>query len=230
MKYEDVLRKVKGLLATANENVNEQEAQTAFALAQKLMVKHNISASDITYEKDSVEDQRITEHKTLHWYEKIVANMIAKNFRVKSYLEAKRVNGRTQKAVKFFGLKEDVQLATEMYKLASDVLDFYTKLYVDMYWGHRKRNSRITSQVKNSYMRGFITALEEVMNTQREELENEYGLIVITPVVVEEAFNEKQKSFTKARRFNVPFATAGTAYANGYNDGKNVDLQRKSIK
>lgn len=230
MKYEDVLRKVKGLLTTANENMNEQEAQTAFALAQKLMVKHNISASDITYEKDSVEDQRITEHKTLHWHEKIVANMIAKNFRVKSYLEAKRVNGRTQKAVKFFGLKEDVQLATEMYKLALDVLGFYTKLYVDLYWGRRKRDSRITSQVKNSYMRGFITALEEVMNIQRKELENEYGLIVITPVVVEEAFNEKQQSFTKVRRFNVPFATAKTAYANGYNDGKNVDLLRKSIK
>lgn len=229
MKYEDVLRKIKGLLATASERVNEEEAQTALMLAQKLMVKHNISTDDISQEKETIEDQHITELKTLRWHERMIAILIADNFRVKSYVASKRIGGRARKALKFFGLKEDVVLATEMYKLINEVLEFYTKSFVDNYWVGRKRDIRVTTQIKNSYMCGFLNALKEALSVQKKNLENEYGLVVLTPMVVEKAFEEKQSSFVKSGKFSVPSPSFNAAYINGYEDGKKVDLQQNTL-
>lgn len=229
LKYEDVLRKVKGLLVTANERANEEEAQTAFMLAQKLMIKHNISANDISHVKEMIEDKCITELKTLRWHERMIAILIANNFRVKSYVTTRRVDGRTRKALKFLGLGEDVVLATEMYKLVNEVLEFYTKSFVDNYWMGYKRDIRITSKIKNSYMRGFLNALEEAFSVQKKDLEDEYGLVVLTPMAVEKAFEEKQSSFVKSRKFSVPSPSFNAAYVNGYEDGKKIDLQQNTL-
>ncbi|QAW06651.1 DUF2786 domain-containing protein (plasmid) [Bacillus subtilis] len=45
-RNEAIIKKVKGLLAIANDNKNDEESQSAFLLAQKLMIKHDISVSE----------------------------------------------------------------------------------------------------------------------------------------------------------------------------------------
>ena len=70
-KLDAIIRKIKGLLATAEDNANEDEAQAAFVLAQKMMMKYNIETSDIEEKNDvNIVEGQATAHKTLYWYER----------------------------------------------------------------------------------------------------------------------------------------------------------------
>ncbi|RKJ45999.1 DUF2786 domain-containing protein, partial [Butyricicoccus sp. 1XD8-22] len=46
-RNDSIIKKIRGLLAIANDEKNDEESQTAFILAQKLMIKHNIVMGDI---------------------------------------------------------------------------------------------------------------------------------------------------------------------------------------
>ena len=68
-KLEGIIRKVKGLLALAEDNKNEDEAQSAFTMAQKLMIKYNIELSQVQeLTKENVNKREVTAYKTLHFH------------------------------------------------------------------------------------------------------------------------------------------------------------------
>ncbi len=45
-RNESIIKKIRGLLAIANDNKSDEESQSAFLLAQKLMIKHDISSGE----------------------------------------------------------------------------------------------------------------------------------------------------------------------------------------
>ena len=58
MKYsanQKIINKVKGLLDIAKDSNQDEETQTAFLLAQKLMVKYGIKKSSIQDQQRAVE-------------------------------------------------------------------------------------------------------------------------------------------------------------------------------
>lgn len=50
-----ILKKVKGLLAIANDAGNDNESQSALLMAQRLMLKHGIGMKDLNEEKKRIE-------------------------------------------------------------------------------------------------------------------------------------------------------------------------------
>lgn len=84
-----IIKKVKGLLAIADDTLDDEESQAAFLLAQKLMIKHNVQQKDIDKsiksKIDDIDAVPVTPFKTLFWWEKQLAGIISKNFRVKNY-------------------------------------------------------------------------------------------------------------------------------------------------
>lgn len=235
-KLEGIIRKVKGLLALAEDNKNEDEAQSAFTMAQKLMIKYNIEISQVQeLTKENVNKREVTAYKTLHWYERILADIIAQNFRVKHYYNSKRATGETRikRTIIFYGLDHDIKMAHEMYILAGDALDFYSKQYVELKYSTNcflTRNRTTTTEIKNAYMKGFLYGLKERMKQQKQELEQEYGLVVLMPVVVTEAYNELSKGFGKALALNTPSVSGDNeSYRKGYEDGKSIDYSKSTI-
>ncbi|QRL10341.1 DUF2786 domain-containing protein [Bacillus velezensis] len=118
-RNESIIKKIRGLLAIANDNKSDEESQSAFLLAQKLMIKHDISSGEITErcaEQEIVKGQA-TAYKRLFWWERSLARIIADNFKVEFYYNNKRFDGeqRRKKTVIFFGYDNDVQLAKEMF-------------------------------------------------------------------------------------------------------------------
>lgn len=231
-KYEDIIRKITGLLAVAEDNVNEEEAQSAFLVAQKLMIKHNIELSEVqsNEEKVNIQQGQATAHKTLYWFERKLAIIIANNFRVKHYYNNKK-RGRIARAITFFGLENDVKLAKEMYILACEVLTFYTKKYIDAYYKeyYQERDKSLTNQLKNSYMQGFLNGLSNKMEEQRFSLQEEFGLVVLTPKVVEDEYEEFSRTFTKPLKLVTPDITEEVAYHRGYKDGNDIDYTKSTI-
>lgn len=234
-KLDSIIRKIKGLMALAEDNANEDEAQSAFVMAQKLMMKYNIEQSEIEDTADiaSIIQGQATAYKTIFWHEKLLASIISDNFRVKYYYNNKIFNGERKKrrTIMFFGLEQDVKIAKEMFVLANDAIDFYTKRFVEGVYntGGYMRDKTFTTDLKNSYMQGFINGLRDKMKSQRFELQEEYGLIILMPKVVEDEYEEFSKDFNKGSKWKIPKIEELDAYHQGYTDGEEIDYTKSTV-
>lgn len=76
-----IIEKVQNLLELAYDAPNDEEGQTALLMAQKLMVKHNLSISDVkTYQKNDNIGETVGhwESRMAWWKEKLVIFIITK--------------------------------------------------------------------------------------------------------------------------------------------------------
>lgn len=230
-----IINKIKGLLAIADDQKNDEESQSAFILAQKLMLKHEISLSEVENisGSPSLADGQVTVYKKLFWWERRLAQIISVNFRVKFYYNNKIINNETQRkrAIMFLGFQSDVALAKEMYLLAYEALLFYSNRYVNSYYEESNRITRIhriTNGIKNSYMRGFLSGLEKKFEEQVKEMQQEYGLMVLVP---EEVVKEYDVRFggKKGLSFKLPPIEEAFAYEKGFLEGNRIDYTRSTI-
>lgn len=235
-KLDAIIRKVKGLMAIANDAASDDEAQSAFLLAQKLMLKHNIEQSTIedAGKKEDIVQGQASAYKTVFWYEKLLASIVSKNFRVKGYLNMKRVHENDLKyksTVVFFGLVQDVKIAKEIFILASEAIVLYAKRYIDNYYIRtgKPRTHKQTADLKNSYMRGFLSGLENKLDEQRFSLQEEFGLVLLTPKVVEDEYAAFSTGFKGASNVSMPCIEEATAYKAGYSEGEQIDYTKSTI-
>ncbi|MCT6922788.1 hypothetical protein [Metasolibacillus sp.] len=122
-----------------------------------------------------------------------------------------------------------------MYILANEALLFYANRYVDHYYSitSESRNRANTLRIKNAYMLGFIEGLEMKLEEQRNQLQQEYGLVVLMPVVVEERYKKIESGFTgNANPFQLPNIDSineSLAYKRGLEDGETIDYTQSTI-
>lgn len=236
MRNESIIKKIKGLLAIADDAKNDEESQSAFLLAQKLMIKHDIQQIEIenSTEKQEIIKGQAVSHKKLFWWEKRLAGIISKNFKVKFYYHNKILDGekRTKTSIIFFGFNNDVKLAKEMYVLAYDAICKYSEKYVKNYYKEvfAIRTKAKTNELKNSYMLGFLNGLKRKFELQIKEMEQEFGLMIITPKEVSRAYNDLAKGFTgKAKPVKTPSIGEVEAYHRGRKEGERIDYLKQTI-
>jgi hypothetical protein len=223
---ERILNKIKKALRLANAK-NDHESHTAMLLAQQMMAKYNLSMEDI--EIDSVEGARqkevvemyVTKPTKLQWWQKELANVIADNFRCYTYFRTLR--GRSR--LIFLGLKEDTQIAREVYAYAQDSIEYFSIRYLDQN-GIVGLSER--TKVRNDYIAGFIRGLRDKFREQVETNKDEWGLILVKDTDVVERYNKlnlKADSPSQATRgYN------SEAIEAGYREGKRMDHTRKVLK
>lgn len=221
-----ILRRIKGLLATAEGEANINESHTAFLKAQEMMVKYGVDPSDVTDNEEVKEvfDRTGTDYKRLYWYERNLARIIAKNFRCKNYIRWTKLEGDRQKKnrIEFMGLEEDVLLASEMYRLVVDAINFYAQKHIKKYGKGIRRH---TQSLKDDYMMGFIAGLERKFEEQIEG--QEWGLVLVVPKEVEDKF--KREITGKAATYNIPRVEEQESYQEGYRDGNGIDYKKETI-
>lgn len=221
-----IIRRIKGLLELAEGEANVNESHSAFLQAQKMMVKYGVEPNELTEDKDVLEvlESSGTDYKRLYWYERELASIVAKNFRCKNWIRSRNIEGRTQiqRKIMFMGADQDVELATEMYKLVISAVEFYTQRYV-------KKNSlgvrSHTQSLKNDYINGFIDGLERKFEEQIQS--QEWGLVLVVPMEVEERFDEVVTG--KGLDYNIPQLESDETYQQGYKDGNAIDYKKETI-
>lgn len=80
-----IIKKIKGLLAISRDQKNDEESQSAFILAQKLMIQYNIDKNEVEelsvdFENDVIGEESVTIYKRLYWWERQLACIISENF------------------------------------------------------------------------------------------------------------------------------------------------------
>lgn len=223
MIEEKVLKKIQKALALSKNNPSAEESQTALLKAQELMAKHNLSFGDVEIGNKSQNKDVIkgfgTEFTKLQWWMKELAGIIGDNFRCYNYLNCRYGKRR----ITFMGLKEDVELCTEIYKFAVEAIKTHSKAFLKRYKvsGDRAR----TNAIKNDYIYGYLSGMREKFKEQVEK--NDWGLVLVKDALVVQKYNEM--NLEKSEASKIKTAGSNKAHEEGYKDGKNFDHSRKRI-
>lgn len=172
-----IISKVQNLLELAYDAPNDEEGQTALLMAQKLMVKHNLSMSDIkaSQKNDNIgETVGHWEYRMVWWKEKLAA-ILGENFRCKTIRRRLVEKGITQMI--FFGYDTDAELCTKVYEGALLYLDYRLKRLFPTVSKARWKD------YKKSYLLGFLDGLAQRFKNQTQSSE-EFALMVQVPAEV----------------------------------------------
>lgn len=207
---EKVIEKIKKMLMTTTENgASEEEAQAFMLRAQKLMVKHGLSMSDIETEGQSdkeVVEEPGSDYERRVWWKGSLANIIAENFRCYTFFTN---YGNGVMRVKFLGLKEDVEIAIEVFKYASEIIPYHAKKYVN------KRKKELEQKAGVNFKKDFKTT-EEIIEWALKRNHLTQGQLSS----LEYAYGKDEKIF-KMRlimriKDNMGITVDGTALRNDY--------------
>lgn len=182
-----VIFKIQNLLELAYDAPNDEEGQTALLMAQKLMVKHNLSMTDLTTtkNKNNIGETVGTWEYRMPWWQEKLAAILGENFRCKTIRRRVFDEGITQ--IIFFGYDTDTELCTKVYEGAILYLKYRLKrLFPTIPKAHWK-------DYKKSYLLGFLAGLDERFRKQAQSSEK-FALMVQVPAeVLEEQYKRMGK-------------------------------------
>lgn len=172
-----IISKVQNLLELSYDAPNDEEGQTALLMAQKLMVKHNLSMNAIKTSQKNTNIGEIVghwEYRMVWWKEKLAA-ILGENFRCKTIRRRLVEKGITQ--IVFFGYDTDAELCTKVYEGTLSYLDYRLKRLYPTVSKARWKN------YKKSYLLGFLDGLDQRFKNQTQSSE-EFALMVQVPAEV----------------------------------------------
>jgi hypothetical protein len=235
-KNNRIIKKIKGLLAISKGSANDEECQSAFVLAQKLMIQYQIDHQMVEeVSNDNIDEQEVTALKKLYRWERTLSTVVANNFRVRHFIRVTGGRGR----IIFYGLPSDLELAKEVYIFAYESILYFSKQFVSNKvaqtlttqgkWDKRRAQSRraFCESVKKAYIKGFLSGLNQKFLEQKSNLSYDVMVLTKVPESVDESYKELSKDFSsygkeeKERKFTEDELRA---YMKGLKQGKSSDL------
>ncbi len=208
---EDIVEKIKRLLALGDEKRNDADAEAKAAMlkAQELMAKYDISIEECEERNEPEYAHEMCEHKWDYAYRIPLAHVLAKNFRCMVYSRGK--------TIVFMGHPSDAKICKATFEYAYNFIQkrgnqVYNKRYTMGY---------PTKGVFNSYANGFITGLKEAFDVQCT------ALAIVTPPDVVTHFEEISKDWGHKKSKSID-VNDYEVYREGQRDGKSF-MDKKQL-
>lgn len=200
MNKEQLMNKVNKLLALAGNNPSQEEANAAYTKAQKLIAEYNLNMDEFSQDKEEIVMMPAT-HSNNEGYRTHLSVIIGKNFRCRVMMVGNRVN--------FIGYKTDVEVCVQVFNHAYKV-SHNAGLRLERQY---RKAGRSTRGVANSYWRGFMAGIQEVLDQQCR------ALMIVVPEEVNQEVNRRSGGQYKGGMRNTGFNSG--AYISGQQDGRN---------
>lgn len=216
-----IIDKIQNLLELSYDAPNDEEGQTALLMAQKLMVKHNLSMRDLAAAKpkNNIGETLGTREYRLPWWQEKLAAILGPNFRCQTIRRRYRKEGVTQMI--FFGYHSDAELCSKVYEGAILYLKYRLKrlrpTIPRAYWKNYKK----------SYLIGFLEGIDQRFKEQSQSSE-EFSLMVQVPAEVLEEQRRRMGSL-KNRTINVEVDIDCEAYIVGLKHAKETKLMPEEL-
>lgn len=201
-----ILERVKKVLALANNNPSEGEAQTAMLMAQKLMAQYHISMRDLQTEdmgKRTVEQEDIQGGGKTDW-QRALGKTIADNLRCEILLFSR--------GFRFIGMEEDLQIATLTFSYSVNIIQKGMKKIRKDY----RKEGKDTTGIAKAYVMGFLKGLQDKFNEQVKQ-ENFSLVLVKDNAVIEKA---KAQATGRRKSTSIKYKNDTEAMGRGYQDGR----------
>lgn len=229
--------RIAKLLAKANNNSNEHEAQLAMSRARRLMDEHQLDEMDISVAADAEMfgeemDDSVYAY-TPKWREWIATQCAKLNdcqcMKVAVEAGGNAKNGQrlpNKTKLKWRGFKSDVMLAKAMYKYLCDVIDASTSEYMKAQ-GHTRYNARLGTIFKEA-MADRIVQRMYIIEADRKEAGTEsptgMGLVLYKAAQVAEHFGVVKYKEAKDVEMEAMNIEELTAHISGSEKGSEVAI------
>lgn len=207
-KLENVLQKVRGLLALSGNNPSQAEAQAAALKAQELIAKYNLTLTDVEKETQEIVTSSYETGVDKSWKYGL-SRAVADNFRVMVHWINRRV-------VVFYGYKQDSMIAVQVFEYLFKTGERGARAEC------RKSYNETGTEtgVYFSYTRGFTAGVKSVLDAQST------ALMVITPEEIKTSYEAyvidsdlNLKKLPQMRNGSEK-GTSKAAYREGFRKGK----------
>ena len=179
---DSIEEKIEKLLRLSLSN-NPNEARAALLKAQELMLKYNVDHTSFKEKREvktvsfDLSDPEI--NLKMEDYYQLLAMVIAKNFRAKTFVNSSKIF--------FIAINQDAKAIINLFSF----IMFETELCFDTYIKFREQSEIPLGDInfiKKEWFYGFISGLD--MAFEKQKIEKDFSLLLITPKEVEEKFNE----------------------------------------
>lgn len=200
---DEIIAKIKKLMKVAEDsNASENEIFVATKKAHKLMARHNIELNDI--ESKKADDVINIVLDVAPKFMMPIFTVISKEFRCKFLYLAR--NNRI--VPKFYGLKNDIDVAVEVIKSITTFINNELPKYVKNY--KKKASYDLSSALrgyipcdarvlKRSYCCGFANRLDEYFNENKLELKREFEKYELISLGVPKVVNDYVEEVVKPK-------------------------------
>ena len=222
------INKVKKLLRLADGTPYEEEAFSALLKAQEILLGAGLTMGEGGDLDDEEDEERVVQEtledgmKSASTWKLLITQPICENFRVTPCVRADDYGGsRMGSKLVLIGLETDVEVCKETLMFAFGAFTecfrrFLTKWKKESSRG-RKGSRSLTMRIRNDYLKGFVSGLE---NRFREQVESKALVLTQDALVINYVNN--LKTTNGAKRTLASFGDE-TAYSQGYRDGKSLD-------
>jgi len=216
----DIIEKIQKLLALANSS-NENEAKLAAAKAQELLIKYNLSMSQIETDENRYEMELIATGKGRISSEYLYIQSLLCEFYFVRIVKSKRViyDGfwpKNEAVYLIFGAEHNI-------KIAKYVDEFLVQAFQRLFKQYRiKTNAPATS--KHSFYLGLYHGLREQLLSTIKKVEQETGLVVVNDANLDEWIQEQMK--IKQTKDHKVDNVDNAAINSGYQEGKKLTISK----
>ena len=216
-----IIEKVEKLFRLSENNSSEAESKAAILKARRLMAEHNIDIAELHTEEEPeeiIESENNNDSRVIWWHVRLSA-IIAPAFRCRSTtaLRRKKYQTRRVRVTSFIGYESDVKIAESVFQYAKSCVEHFSDEYYQKY-----------NNGKNEYIQGFLSGISEALEKQDLELSEETALVLVVPVEVTNAMEERTSG--RKHKHRAPSLEDMLAMSKGYEDGLRFDHDRKMVQ
>lgn len=212
-KIIDKIRKLMNL----SKSCNQAEAETATAMAMKLMTLHNIEMQRV-YEIENKESDPLAKYVSKIGVDMSVRTPTEFKFYYQIlveffYIKATILRGA---GIYFFGTPENIEVA----KYVSEQL---SRTYLNLWYQYKAQTDAPTT-AKRSFYSGLTRGLASKLREERGLLEKEFGMVLVKDAYLNEAYDKRYNKLKKSAvsKFSHDHAASGA----GWSAGRNINLSK----
>lgn len=222
----ELIEKLRKLIALAGNNPSVHEAEAAMLKAQSIALEHGIDIAMVSKEKKKKTEftrDTIFFGGRLPIQNDFITNILTKFFDVKVFSSGSRDSGRL---LYFIGVAENVKVAQQLYKFLREAMDSCWKKYF-----HSTPN--ISLAFKKSYFLGFYNGLCNKLEKNKQVIEANmlvtgeaqtcYALACVEKKSEMDLYIANNFKTTTPAPKKTMYVNAGS-YSAGYKDGSEIKL------
>lgn len=221
-----VIEKIQKLLNLAN-SPDENEAKAATAMANSLLLKHNLSMQQIKeHQNEYIKEDTIDGGYNLKPHHDSITSLLINFFFVRCIIHSKYdghssgqygiPKARFRKIIQLVGTKENVQIATYIFQ-------YLDKAYPELWKDYYDRNATIKTSDRKSFYMGLTAGISKLLEETKWKVQEEMGLVLVEDPGLKKFVDQISDG---AYGKNSSSSLNPEVFQDGIETGKNITLRK----
>lgn len=223
MTRERLLDKIKKLLELGKRSPYQEEAETAMALVQQMLLKHNLSMGEVESFKpsDDFGDESVWEGKRRPWEHDFVEMVVSEFFFVKIHYLIERDGNSRKRSTFFFGEQHNIAVARYVF--------VYLCRVFRQLWADYRRTRGLTKKYAREFYGGLQFGLHCKLSQQRrktwEASDSARNALILVGRQLTRRFDERHGDLRPAKQSPIQTSNHRVA-SDGFEAGRRIEIRK----